>query len=190
MILSVCVITGVSLRPKELLPILPVLLFVFILNCFRGGGEVILRYGPILFLKQGMLRGFFYSAVIIELFYMSRLLTKVFSPEVLLGTLSSLDTFVSRIFKPRNKSFFVIIYHVLGIFSLIYTELKIFFRGKKMGIKQKTVYFFQSVFEKSVNAFEVRNRPRINPIRPQKADYVLISAQLVSFTLIFALRGF
>ena len=166
------------------------LLFVFVLNCFRGGGQVILRYGPILLLKQGMMRGAYYSAVIIELFYMSRLLTRIFSPEVLMGSLSSLDTLISRIFKHRKKRFFIVLYHVLGIFALIYTELKIFFRRKERGLKQKTVQFFHGVFEKSLRDFEVRNIVCIDPIRPQKADYALISAQLVAFSLISVLRRF
>jgi len=163
---------------------------VFILNCFRGGGQVILRYGPIILLKQGMIRGAYYSAVIIELFYMSRLLTRIFSSEVLLGALSSLDNLVFRVFKRKEKRFFIVLYHVLGIFAIIYTELKIFFRGKKGGLKHKTVHFFHSVFTKSLHEFEIQSCGSIDPVRPKKADYVLISAQLVAFCLISVLRVF
>jgi len=179
-----CLLLRVRIHPKEIIPLIPVLLFVFTLNCFRGGGELLFRYGPILLLKQGIIRGSYYVAVIIELFLMSRLLTRAFSSELLLGSLSTLDLFLFRAFRNRKGNFFLVLYYVIGIFSHVYAELKIFFRATEQNLKQKTVIFFRSVFEKSLIEFDEGNRAQMMEIRPKRGDFLLVSVQIAAFVVI------
>jgi hypothetical protein len=122
--------------------------------------------------------------VIIELFLMSRLLTRAFSSELLLGSLSTLDSFLFQAVRKRKSSFFLVLYYVIGIFSHVYAELKIFFRATEQNLKQKTVIFFHKVFEKSLIEFEEGNRAQITAIRPKRGDYLLVSVQIVAFAVV------
>ena len=179
-----------DLRLTDILPLLPVLLFVFALNCLRGGGQIILRYGPIVILKQGIFRGVYYSAVIIELFLMSRLLTRGFSSEVLLGSLSSIDENIWRIFgrKKKRRNPFTILFYVLGIFQITYSELRVFFSRRERGLKKKVVRFFYSVFEKSLKEYETLKQIPVVLIKPKVSDGILIAAQILVFSCIYLIR--
>lgn len=187
---------------RDITPILPILLFVFILNCFRGGGEIVLRWGPIIILKQGIMRGVYFSAVIMEIFIMSKLLTKGFPPDSLLSTLYTIDTVICKIFRCKNsyslnennpfhsrKNFILILFYVLRIFRIIYTELKIFFTIKGKSLKGKIIQFFNTVFKQSLDKYEKMKKVTVSPVKPVIHDYIYISVQVFLFSFLIILKN-
>ncbi len=185
-----------DLRIKQLFYLFPVLLFILIFNAFRGGGEIVFRAGPLIVMKQGILRGLFYATFVIELFFMSRTLTKSFNESELLSMLHTMsDMFQSR----RNKRwvqtsqvnapapFVLILYHILKIFHNTYAELRIFFKTGAGSIREKTVNFIRTVFLKSARDFEIHSRSNISKTKPQGLDWLYVGLQvcfLVSASII------
>ena len=137
-----------SLPLRLFLPVMPIVIFVLILNGFRGTGEVLARLGPFVIVKQGILRGVYYSAVILYLWLMSRILTIGCGEKELLLTLSSFS---------RNKKasgIILILYYVLRIFHNTYGELKVVFRSSGKNMKERVLEFFFTAFEKSKSDFD------------------------------------
>jgi hypothetical protein len=180
------VLLKVRLSAKELLPIVPVVGFVFVLNCFRGGGQVMLRWGPVLLIKQGMFRGLYYSGVIIELFLMSRALSRAFSSGQLLSSLSFIDAVFPKFGKNGASRLILVLYHVLGIFSHVYAEMKIFFRGKEWNLRQRTVQFFLKAFDRSLQSYEEGSGADFAVVRPTTADILLVSIQICAIAALVA----
>jgi hypothetical protein len=178
-----------DLRIKQLFFLFPVLLFVIIFNSFRGGGEIVFRAGPLIVMKQGILRGLFYATLIIELFFMSRALTKSFKEGELISTLYTINAVFHR---RRNKegiqitkinatpSFVLTLYHILKIFHNTYSELRIFFKGSAGSIRDKTLHFIRTVFMKSARDFELHSRTNISKMKPRGLDWLYVGLQ-VSF---------
>jgi hypothetical protein len=169
---------------RDYLRLVPILVFVFTLNAFRGGGEIIIKAGPFVLLKQGIFRGIYYSAVIIELFVMSRLMSNGFSPDLLISTFYTIDRHVFKRFlfrkeKPKGdrNSFFLVLYYVLKIFQTVYSELRLFFKAGQGSLKEKTVLFFNTVFSKSLDEYEQLNKVSVYTVKPVYQDYIFMAGQ-------------
>jgi hypothetical protein len=179
---------------KDYFRLIPILMFIIVLNAFRGGGEIILKAGPFVLLKQGIFRGLYYAAVVIVLFMMSRLITNGFSPDLLISTFYTIDRHVFYKFRfkrekpePDKHSFFIVLYYVLKIFKVVYSELKLFFKSGKGSLKEKTVLFFNTVFKKSLDEYEQFNKVSVLTIRPVFFDYLFVAGQVscLSSAIIF-----
>jgi hypothetical protein len=184
----------------SILHIIPILLFVFALNCFRGNGEIVLRLGILVVVKQGIQRGIYYSCVIAELFAMSRLLTRGFGEDELVAAFASvIPAAARRRGRRRGESetahcahtvsfgdFFLVHFYVLKIFKVAYAEMKIFFspgtgrKGDGRGVRGRIISYFREVYTKSLEEFEnadaqTSGQPRGIKLLP--LDYVLIALQ-------------
>lgn len=175
-----------GMRARAVLPILPVLVFVFAVNCFRGSGEVMARFGVFVLVRQGVLRGTYYACVIILLFMMSRLLTKGFRQEELFNSLYTLSRLLKKSGRGPGRggppdseaTFLVVLFSVLGMFQVAYTEMRIFFRKGEPSLKRKFVAYFHSVYEKSLSEFQGMNAGSWRAVRPLPLDYVYSAFQL------------
>lgn len=179
----------------DFIRLLPVVLFVFMLNCFRGGGEIIFRFGPFVLLRQGILRGAYYSAVIAELFMMSKLITKGFPSNHIISALYSIDAFLfkksgfqKRSSQPPARNFFLILLYVLKIFQITYSELRLFFKTGKGSLGNKILQFFSTVFKKSLNEYEKIGSIEIITLRPVFLDYLYITVQAVCLSSAFFIK--
>ena len=182
------------IRPRELIPLFPLLLFVFGLNAVRGGGEVIVHYGPFIVLKQGLVRGAFFTGVIVEIFLTSKILTAGFSPKELFSTLYTIDRTLSsvrssRVRKERQRrGFFLVLYYVLQIFKHLYAEIPRFFRSKPLKLKKRTVQFIHRVYERSYEEYEQEKHTHIVKMRISPRDCLYISSQVLLYCSVFIVR--
>jgi len=182
------------------MPLFPLLLFVFGLNAVRGGGEVIIHYGPLIVLRQGLARGVFFTGVIVEMFLTSKILTAGFSPEELFSALYTLDSSLSSVnylFKRKDarrgknslrKNFFLILYHVLQIFKYLYAEIPRFFRPKHVSLKKRTVQFIHSVYDRSYGEYERIEQNQFVTMKISSRDYLYIGSQILLYCSIFILK--
>jgi hypothetical protein len=144
-----------ALHAWQALHLAPIILFVFLINTFRGGGEILIRIGPLIVLKQGMMRGGYVSLFIVELFFMGRVMTAASSRSSLMSVLTRFERLIilprkrrrlsapgstDTLGKPssegetRRLGVFTVLYHVLVIFKHTYGELRLFFprrRGRR-----------------------------------------------------------
>lgn len=193
---------GRNIRIKEITPIYPIILFVFSLNCFRGSGEIVFHYGPIIILKQGIVRGVYFSLVILEIFFISKLLTRGFPLQQLLSMLYSIDIVIKKIMnrqtdmrrkKPHSSfsriNIFQLFFYVLNIFQIAYSELKIFFKVKEKGYRNKIVQFFNSVFWRSLKDYENKDDYELFIIKPGRMDYIYGTIQILLYASIFLMKG-
>jgi len=181
-----------AIKFKEVLPILPILLFVFIINCFRGNGEIAFRFGPFALVKQGIYKGYYYSFVIGILFFMSKILTKAFDYNENISVLYSIDRviisrmpFIKSEGSFHNRKLLIVVYYILRIFENTYSELRIFFDESKFSLKQKLILFIYSVFKLSENNYLEMDGLEISTIKPITGDFLYISFQLSMCILIF-----
>jgi hypothetical protein len=189
-----------KIRLRELIPLLPLLLFVFGLNAVRGGGEVIVHYGPLIVLKQGLVRGVFFTGVIVEMFLTSKVLTAGFSQEELFSALYTLDRSLSSVgnlhTKPGKRkgkngsqgNFFLVLYYVLQIFKYLYAEIPRFFRSKQLKLKKRTVQFIHSVYDRSYGEYERVKHKKFVIMRISFHDYLYIGSQVVLYSSVFILK--
>lgn len=185
---------GVRVRDiplKQLSAVVPVIGFVLILNCFRGTGEILFSAGPFSVVKQGIIRGLFYTAVIIQLWTMSKLLTTGFSERQLLRSVSLFRR------TPRTFGVFLVLYYILRIFHNTYIELKNLFTGSRKGIKDRTVRFLVHAFERAKEDFDRLEGGSLteegvhctgNKSRLFRADLAYLSAQAGVLLLAFFMR--
>ncbi|MGQ9615173.1 MAG: hypothetical protein ACUVWJ_02095 [Spirochaetota bacterium] len=176
----------IKIRFYHFIAILPVLIFILIVNSLHGGGEILLRFGPLFILKQGVLKGIFYTIFILELFFMSRVLTSGFTQEELLSSFYTIDRFLGKVrvngrFYPRrdNGGFMVILYYVMKLFYNSYSELKPFFTQKAVPLKQRVLFYMRRVFIRSLEEFKGRDYVGMEAVLPNRFDYIDISFQLV-----------
>ena len=179
----------------DYLRLIPIIIFIFVLNASRGGGEIIFKAGPFVLLKQGIFRGLYYAAVVTELFMMSRLMTNGFTPDLLISTFYTIDRHVFKIFRlkrektgPDKHSFFLVLYYVLKIFHIVYSELKLFFKAGKGSLKEKTVLFFNTVFRKSLDEYEKFNDVSVFTIKPVFFDYLFLSGQVFCLSSVIFIK--
>jgi len=179
---------------QQILSILPILFFIFAVNSFRGGGEIIFRWGPFILIKQGMMRGLYYGGVIVELFIMSKLLTGSFNEKEIISMLFTLDRVWVRIFSffkskvsryrenniEERVNFTFVLYYVLLIFNISYSELGVFFKKSNLPVKERIIYFFSRVFRKSTIEYQrIESLEAIN-ILPVFNDYVYSLMQVTA----------
>jgi hypothetical protein len=168
----------------------------------RGGGEIIARFGPFLVVKQGIVRGLYYSIVIGELFIMSKLIAKGFPQELLISTLYSIDLSIPKKGRVKgvaegkpsaslhryNRSVFLVLFYTLKIFEAAYSEMRLFFSRNSNPLKDKIVRYFSSVFEKSLREYENLDSIEVERIKPVFFDYVYISLQILLLSFTFILK--
>ncbi len=176
-----------KIRLYHLIALLPVLLFIFILNSLHGGGEIIFRAGPFLFMKQGIVRGAFYTLFILELFMMSRALTGGFAPEKLFAVFYTIDRLLSRRGRRIGGSsvkdkggFMMILYHIIRLFYNTYSELRLFFTLRSQPLKQRVIFFMKRVFLQSIADCEGRDKLVVDFILPNKLDFLHVVLQLLA----------
>jgi hypothetical protein len=144
----------IHLPARQFLPILPIVGFVLVLNSFRGTGEVLLRFGPFVVVKQGILRGVYYTAIIVQLWFMSKVLTISYTEEDLMRAVSAFSR------NRKSSGVVLILYYIFKIFHNTYSELGVVFKGGVVGkggkkrIRERVVLFFNSAFEKSKGDFD------------------------------------
>ncbi len=167
-----------------LVPLIPIILFILILNSFRGGGEILLRAGPLLLMKQGIIRGAYYSIFIIELFFMSRALTDSFSGEDFISTLYTIDTVVFHLFRKKpdtegksENGILRVLFYIMRIFYNSYSQVAIFFK-KGPSLKDKTVLFFREAFFRSLDEFESQPENMLHVIAMLPGDILYIILQV------------
>jgi len=177
---------------KYYIPIIPIILFVFIINSFRGSGEIIVKLGPFVVVKQGIQRGYYYSFIIVILFIMSKTFTKGFNANVHISVLYSIGKAISNkmLFLKRpnannNKDFLIVVYYIFKLFENTYSELKIFFKMTELSLRNRLICFLYSVFEKSEENYEELRSIEIKPTRPVSSDCVYIFFQISLCILIF-----
>ncbi len=179
----------------DYLRLIPIIIFIFVLNVFRGGGEIIIKAGPFVLLKQGIFRGLYYAAVVTELFMMSRLMTNGFTPDLLISAFYTIDGNVFKKFRPKREkpepdkhSFFLVLYYVLKIFQIVYSEIKLFFKAGKGSLKEKTVLFFNTVFGKSLDEYEQINNVSVFTIKPVIFDYLFLAGQVSCLSSVIIIK--
>jgi energy-coupling factor transporter transmembrane protein EcfT len=115
---------GFSLRGMRFLPLLPLLLFIFVFNSFRGGGEILFRAGPLIIMQQGVGRGLYYALFVMELFTMSTILTRSFTEHDLVSALYTINRLFSRgkgaQDPARTGGFALMLFYILRIFHGAY----------------------------------------------------------------------
>lgn len=179
-----------ELRWKRLLPLIPLLLFVFLFNAFRGGGEILLRLGPIMLMRQGVNRGLYYAAFILELWIMSGLLTS-FSEQELLSTLYT----IGRPFREKGKDpggdggVALMLYYVLKIFHSTYVELRQFFVRGSGPLSRRTLLFVYSVFKHADSVYEKSDSVDPKTIRLRISDYLFVVLQVIFMLTAFILHA-
>ncbi|HUT65521.1 MAG TPA: hypothetical protein VMZ05_05155 [Spirochaetota bacterium] len=164
------------------MPIIPIVCFVLILNCFRGTGEVLVKVGPFLVVRQGILRGVYYTAVIIQLWLMSKILTIGFGEKELLISLSSFSR------KHESSGIILALYYVLRIFHNTYRELKGVFKGSGKRIRERVIDFFMAAFEKSKSDFDRMRSFSPGQYRPLPFDFIYISLEVLVLLGSFLMR--
>jgi hypothetical protein len=190
-------------RLRELTPLLPILLFVLIMNCFRGSGEVLMRFGPFVVVRQGLLRGIYYLIVITQLWLISKVLTKGFGEEALLSSLYTIDSVFNK--SGKRRSLFVVLFYILRIFRNTYAELKVLlkkrstapvagFLKKRPGsssssMRERILLFFYSSFERSKEDLESSSKVTVKKQPPVINDYLYILAGLGCITLAYIFRS-
>jgi len=196
------------LRDLELaafLHVLPILLFVFVMNCFRGHGEILARCGIFVLVKQGLLRGAYYCSVIVLLFVMSRLLTKGFGETRLLSLFIALSDWFYKVF-PRIEGrvrvegevpggFLLLLFYVLRMFQTAYSEMGEFFRSRRKGgdttVRRRIIAYFVRVYRKAMielgNTRHEHERPSARSSGLVAADglYISLQAAVIAASLVF-----
>jgi hypothetical protein len=190
-------------RLRELTPLLPILLFVLIMNCFRGSGEVLMRIGPFMIVRQGLLRGIYYLIVITQLWLISKVLTKGFGEDALLSSLYTIDSIFNK--SGKKRSLFIILFYILRIFRNTYAELKVLLKkrstasaggysNKRSGsssssMRERILLFFYSSFERSKEEFESSSKVTVKKQPPVVNDYLYIFSELGCITLAYIFRS-
>lgn len=161
---------------------------------------MIVHYGPLIVLKQGLVRGVFFTGVIVEMFLTSKILTAGFSQEELFSALYTLDRSLSSVGNPHTKpgtrkgkngsqgNFFLVLYYVLQIFKYLYAEIPRFFRSKQLKLKKRTVQFIHSVYDRSYGEYERVKHKKFVIMRISFHDYLYIGSQVVLYSSVFILK--
>ena len=173
-----------GMRWRAVLSIVPLLLFIFVFNSFRGGGEIVLRAGPVMIMRQGVERGFYYSLFVLELFFMSNFLTRSFSEDELVSVLFTMKMF-SRGKRSQDSEeragLALMLFYVLKIFHSAYRELRIFFKKSSRSFRERALLFVHTLFMQAMRDFE--SHP-IEPgtMKPRFSDALIL---LVQFLFLF-----
>jgi|GEM_PF-1411692 len=186
-LLMAVLLCGFSLRGVRVLPLLPILLFVLIVNSFRGGGEILYRAGPFIVMKQGVGRGVYYGVFILELFAMSTILTRSFSEQDLVSAFHSIGRLFSgrkAVRSPaRHFSFTLMLFFILNIFHSAYSELSIFFKKSSFSFRERTLLFVHTLFQQAMNDYEKADAFFPVTLQPRSGDVVFVICQILVLVL-------
>ncbi len=174
---------GFSLRGMRFLPLLPLLLFIFVFNSFRGGGEILFRAGPLIIMRQGVGRGLYYALFIMELFTMSTILTRSFTEQDLVSTLYTINRLFSRGKSAREPArtggFALMLFYILRIFHGAYTELGIFFKKSSRSFRERTLLFVHILFRQAMHDYERADAFSPEVLKPRSGDVVFVLSQIL-----------
>jgi energy-coupling factor transporter transmembrane protein EcfT len=180
-----------NLRPEQVAHLLPVILFVCLINALKGGGEIVAGAGPLLVTRQGIWQGAFFSMFILELYVMSRLLTDAFEQKTLLHALGTIDRALHR--RTGTGEIMVLLYHVLQVFKNFYQELRMFFRHRERPLRARILGLSRELFFRSLSQYEAEREATgimaAESLRPAAADYVYVCVQAAVITCSFLARG-
>ncbi len=174
-------------------PLTPIIFFILILNSFHGGGEILLRVGPLVLMKQGIMHGIYYSIFILELFFMSRALTDSFPNEEFISTLYTIDTVFFHLFRKKTDAnrncengIIIVLFYITKIFYNSYSQVKIFFKSRA-SLKDKTVSFFREAFFRSLDEFEREPECKLHIVAMMPGDILYILLQIFCIVPAFLL---
>jgi hypothetical protein len=173
-----------ALRGKRLLSMIPLLLFVVLFNAFRGSGEILLRAGPLMLMRQGLLRGIYYAVFILELWVLSGFLTG-FEELQLISTLSTIGRFLKVRKGSGREDMSLMLFSVLKLFHGTYVELRQFFARGSGSLAARTLSFVTALFRRAEREFEESGNVNPIPIRPRPADYLFVAIQIVVLVIPF-----
>lgn len=173
---------GFSLRGMRFLPLLPLLLFIFVFNSFRGGGEILFRAGPLIIMQQGVGRGLYYALFVMELFTMSTILTRSFTEHDLGSALYTINRLFSRgkgaQDPARTGGFALMLFYILRIFHGAYTEIGIFFKKGSRSFRERTLLFVHTLFRQAMHDYERADVFSPEVLKPQSGDVVFVLSQI------------
>jgi hypothetical protein len=177
------------LRWKRLLSLIPLLLFVILFNAFRGSGEILFRAGPLMFMRQGVWRGVYYAAFVLELWVMSGFLTG-FEELELISALHAIGRFWKRKEETGSDdaSISFMILSVLKLFHSTYAELRRFFERGSGSLSKRTLLFIAAVFRKAEEGYEQSACVHPQPLRPLIADYLFVTVQTAFLVAAFMVK--
>lgn len=148
-------------------------------------------------MKQGIIKGFYYSGVIIELFFMSKVLSEGFSSHEILGVLLFFDVRLRERMKQEKRSsaddlsqFFMLLFIIPSMFKSTYNEIKVFFTKNKKPFKEKMILFFHSAFQRSLHVYEEFDSLQIITVKPLLQDFFYIGAETTIFLATLLLTKF
>jgi energy-coupling factor transporter transmembrane protein EcfT len=178
-----------GIRWRQVLHLVPILLFVIVFNAFRGGGEIILRAGPVLVMRQGMYRGIYFSAFIVELWIMSALLTRSFPEHELLGTFHAMS-FQRRGRRDRSDGggIALLLYFILRLFHSTYSELRTFFERGSPTLKERTLRFISAAFRHAEMRYVELGSVEPQTLKPRPSDYLYAGLQASTVLAALGLR--
>jgi energy-coupling factor transporter transmembrane protein EcfT len=173
-----------ALRWKRLLSLTPLLLFVVLFNAFRGGGEILFRAGPLMLMRQGLVRGIYYAFFILELWVMSGFLTG-FEELQLISTLYTIGWFLKGRKGSGKEDMSLMLISVLKLFHSTYVELRRFFARGSGSLKRRTLVFIAALFRRAEGEFENSGNVKPVPLRPRSSDYLFVTIQVVVHVIPF-----
>jgi energy-coupling factor transporter transmembrane protein EcfT len=189
-------------RTRYFLYLVPLILFIVVTNSFRGGGEIVFRAGPFMLMKQGVLRGLYYTAIILELYVMSNFLTRSFSERILVSTFYTMGVALKRgTSKEAMKTdgfavqFALMLYYILKLFHSTYAEMKIIFNRRSYSrnnysLRRKIILFIHTVFTKSVQEYGRAEKMNLIGVVPRTPDILFVLLQTVLLAAALVLNGF
>jgi hypothetical protein len=172
---------GFTCKQFRILPIIPLLLFILVVNAFRGGGEVLLRQGPLIIMRQGVRRGLYYVVFIVELFMMSSMLTHSFSEDQLVSAFHTMGRpFSGRIDrKARGQfNFTLMLFCILSTFHSAYSLLRVFFQKSPLSFKKRTLLFIDTLFRQVMHDFERAHAFSPLLLKPARGDVIYVICQI------------
>ncbi len=176
-----------SYKFQRLIYLLPILFFIILLNTMHGSGEVMFKFGPFLFIKQGLIRGLYYALFILVLYLMSRFFTVVYGEDKIVENLQDVKV------NENIRMFFFTILYVIRIFNIIYNNLGTFIkRSNKSSFKDKLIKFFYFSFIESKKYRELMyiNKSSNSGLKLRFCDYVYLFSIVLVYSVIYYLKYF
>jgi len=177
---------------KKLIPLIPLIAFIIVINFMHGGGNIFFNIGPFYFIKQGLLRGIIYSGIVIELFSMSNILTEAFNERQTVAVIKGLKIWKRRNTIERNRiDFLIIIMYVLSFFKISYKNVPILLgKGVKINKKKlndKLVYFLESSLKELQRRMDYIKDIDLPSIKFKLSDgfFILFQLLIIFIAIIF-----
>ena len=160
----------------------------------HGGGKIIFKIGPFYFIKQGLIRGIVYAGIVLELFFMSFLLTEGFSELEDIATLRNFK--IKKEKKSENGDridIIMLIFYVLKLFKISYVNVSVFFGKKngniKKGLKERVINFLVNSLKESQKEINIVKNVNIPKVKFKFTDALFISFQIIIILVAFILKN-